>query len=31
MTITSSLSRKKSGKISENGKISNDHGFAELT
>jgi hypothetical protein len=30
MTITSSLSRKKS-KTSENGEISHAHGFAELT
>jgi hypothetical protein len=31
MTITSSLSRKKSKKISENGEISHAHGLAELT
>jgi hypothetical protein len=31
MTITSSLSRKKLKKISENGEISHAHGFAELT
>jgi hypothetical protein len=31
MTITSSLSRKKSKKISENGEISHAHGLTELT
>jgi hypothetical protein len=31
MTITSSLSRKKSKKISENGEISYAPGLAELT
>jgi hypothetical protein len=31
MTITSSLSREKSKKISENGEISHAHGLAELT
>ena len=31
MTITSSLSRKKSKKISENGEISHAHGLAEIT
>jgi hypothetical protein len=31
MTITSSLSRKKSEKILENGEISHAHGLAELT
>jgi len=31
MTITSSLSRKKPKKISENGEISHAHGLAELT
>jgi hypothetical protein len=31
MTITSSLSRKKSKKISENGDISHAYGLAELT
>jgi hypothetical protein len=31
MTITSSVSRMKSKKISENGDISHVHGFDELT
>jgi hypothetical protein len=31
MKITSSLSRKKSKKISENGEISHANGLAELT
>jgi hypothetical protein len=31
MTITSSLSRKKLKKISENGEVSPAHGLAELT
>jgi hypothetical protein len=31
MTITSSLSRKKAKKISENGEMSHAHGMTEIT
>jgi hypothetical protein len=31
MTMTSSISKKKSKKISENGEISHAHGLADLT